>query len=115
MMKQGLRMMALAVAVGLGLVGNAWAAGDQDLARAAAKAAGVTQQQARAVIDAMKAEIIARLKAGEEVRLKGLGKFYVQHRKARKARNPKTGETMDVPARNYLRFKAFKSGHAQLN
>jgi len=44
-----------------------------------------------------------------------LGKFYVKHRDAHKARNPKTGEMVDVPARNYLRFKAFKSGHAQLN
>ena len=93
----------------------AWAVGDQDLAREAAKGAGVTQAQARAVIDAMKASIFKHLKAGEEVRLKGMGRFYVQHRKAHKVRNPKTGKQVEVPARNYLRFKAFDTGHARLN
>ena len=93
----------------------AWAVGDQDLAREAAKAAGVTQAQARAVIDAMKESIFTHLKAGEEVRLKGMGKFYVKHRKAHKARNPKTGKQVNVPAKNYLRFKAFDTGHARLN
>ena len=93
----------------------AWAVGDQDLAREAAKAVGVTQAQARAVLEAMKDSIFTHLKAGEDVRLKGMGKFYVQHRKAHKARNPKTGKTVDVPAKNALRFKAFDSGHARLN
>ncbi len=106
-------MMALALACGM--AAPAWAAGDADLAKAAAKAAGVTQKQARAVIDAMKEEIFARVKAGEEVRLKGLGKFYVKHREAHKARNPKTGETVQVPARNYLRFKAYDSANKRLN
>ncbi|RMH41581.1 MAG: HU family DNA-binding protein [Gammaproteobacteria bacterium] len=93
----------------------AWAVGDQDLAREAAKAAGVTQKQARAVIDALKESIFEHLKVGEEVRFKGLGKFYVKHRDARKARNPKTGKEIDVPARNYLRFKAYDSANKRLN
>jgi len=59
--------------------------------------------------------IVTHLKKGEDVRLKGLGKFYAKHRNAHKARNPKTGKQVDVPARNYLRFKAFDSGHAKLN
>lgn len=99
----------------LGFVQPAWSAGDQDLAKAAAGQAGVSQKQARLVLDAVKDEIITQLKAGEEVRLKGLGKFYAKHKGAHKAHNPKTGKLVDVPARNYLRFKAFASGNAKLN
>jgi len=94
---------------------DAWAVGDQDLAREAAKEAGVTQEQARRVIDAVKESIFAHLNQGEEVRLKGMGKFYRKHQKAHQAKNPRTGEKINVPARNYLRFKAFDSGHARLN
>ncbi len=99
----------------VGMGAPALAAGDADLARVAAKAAGVTQKQARTAIDAMKEEILARVKAGEAVRLKGFGRFYVQHREAHKARNPKTGKQVQVPARNYLRFKAYDSANKRLN
>jgi len=99
----------------LGFMQPAWSANDQDLAKAAAKQAGVSQKQARLVLDSVKAEIITQLKAGEEVRLNGLGKFYAKHKNAHQARNPKTGEKVDVPAKNYLRFKAFDSGNAKLN
>jgi nucleoid DNA-binding protein len=34
---------------------------------------------------------------------------------AREARNPKTGEIIQVPSRDYLRFKAFDSGNERLN
>jgi nucleoid DNA-binding protein len=105
----------LSLIMGLGFVQPAWSAGDQDLAKIAAKQAGVTQKQARAVLDAAKQEIVAQLKAGEEVRLKGLGKFYAKHRNAHQGHNPKTGKKVDVPARNYLRFKAFDSGNSKLN
>jgi len=107
-------MMLLPILV-LGFAQPAWSAGDQDLAKAAAKQAGVTQKQARTVLDAVKEAIVAHLKKGEDVRLTGLGKFYAKHRSAHKARNPKTGKQVDVPARNYLRFKAFDSGNAKLN
>jgi len=99
----------------MGFMQSAWGANDQDLAKAASKQAGVSQKQARLVLDSVKAEIIAQLKTGEEVRLKGLGKFYAKHKDAHKARNPKTGQQVDVPAHNYLRFKAFDSGNAKLN
>jgi len=107
-------MMLLAI-LAVGFVQPAWSAGDQDLTKVAAKQAGVTQKQASAVLDAVKEAIVTHLKKGEDVRLKGLGKFYAKHRNAHKARNPKTGKQVDVPARNYLRFKAFDSGHAKLN
>ncbi|MFQ5345289.1 MAG: HU family DNA-binding protein [Mariprofundus sp.] len=109
------RWMMLTAMLLFGFVQPAWSANDQGLANAAARQVGISQKQARAVLDAVKEEIVVQLKAGEEVRLNGLGKFYTKHKDAHQARNPKTGEKVDVPARNYLRFKAFDSGNAKLN
>lgn len=44
-----------------------------------------------------------------EVRLVGFGKFEVQHRAARKGRNPQTGDEIDIPAKNVPTFKAGKA------
>lgn len=42
------------------------------------------------------------------IELRNFGIFEVAHRKARKCRNPKTGETFYVPKRYYVRFKPSK-------
>lgn len=46
------------------------------------------------------------LKRGERVALVGFGTFSVAKRKARTARNPRTGEAINVPARRAPKFKA---------
>lgn len=97
------------------MVSPAWAMGDKELAAQVAKRAQVDKATAEKVIASFKEEVIAQLKAGEEVRLNDFGKFFAKSKDAHTAKNPKTGESVDVPAKNYLRFKAFKSGHAQLN
>ncbi len=48
------------------------------------------------------------LKANEKVSVTGLGSFSVKDRKARIARNPKTGEKVDVAAKRVVKFKAGK-------
>jgi len=58
-----------------------------------------------AVID----EIKGNLSKGNDVALTGFGTFKVKKRKARKGRNPQTGETIQIPARKVARFKAGKS------
>jgi len=56
------------------------------------------------------AEIIKReTEAGERVNVRDFGSFLRRDRKATTARNPKTGATVDVPAKNVLVFKASKS------
>lgn len=47
--------------------------------------------------------------AGERVSIGTFGAFSVKNRAARKARNPHTGEEIDVPARSVLAFKPFKT------
>lgn len=43
-----------------------------------------------------------------KVQLVGFGSFYVTTRKARKGRNPRTGEVIEIPARKAVRFRAGK-------
>ena len=93
----------------------AWAIGDKGLAEIVAKKAGVDAATAAKVLDAFKAAVIEQVKAGEDVRLRGFGKFYMKHMKARKGRNPKTGKEIQIPARNYLRFKPSKKANEALN
>ena len=52
------------------------------------------------------AEIAARLARGERVELRGFGIFTPKTRKARRARNPATGDAVEVGTRNYLVFHA---------
>jgi nucleoid DNA-binding protein len=94
---------------------SAYGAGDKELAGRIAKQTGMEQGQVEEVLTAFKEQVIAGLTSGEEMRLSHFGKFYTKHMEAREARNPKTGEVVQVPPRNYLRFKAFDSGNGRIN
>lgn len=48
------------------------------------------------------------LKKGDEVRLVGFGTFTVSNRAATEGRNPRTGETIKIPASKQPKFKAGK-------
>jgi DNA-binding protein HU-beta len=48
------------------------------------------------------------LKAGEKVSLTGLGSFICKEKAARTARNPKTGASVQVPAKKVVKFKPGK-------
>ena len=57
----------------------------------------------------MVAAVTAALVAGDAVTLVGFGTFSVKKRAARKGRNPKTGEAIDIAASTVPDFKAGKS------
>ncbi len=72
---------------------------------------GGTKTQSEEVVEMIIDSIISTLKKGEEVSLAGLGIFSAKKRAARTARNPKTGETVQVAATTVPKFrpaKAFK-------
>ena len=69
-----------------------------DLIEAVAEVVG-TKKEAAAAVDAMLDAIKKSLKKGEPVTLVGFGTFKVAKRKARKGRNPQTGEEIKIPAR----------------
>ena len=60
-------------------------------------------------------KITEALKNGERVNISGFGTFAVTERKARTGRNPKTGESIEIPASRAAHFKAGKTLKELLN
>ena len=52
---------------------------------------------------------------GNDVRLMGFGNFTVKTRPARKARNPQTGDSIDVPEKQVIKFKVSAGLNTRLN
>ena len=70
---------------------------------------GCTKADAERGVDAILDTIINTLKDGGEVSVAGLGIFSVKQRKARTARNPKTGAPVQVPEMRVPKFRAAKA------
>lgn len=77
-----------------------------ELVEAVAEQAGLTKADATRAIDAVFATITGALKKGDKVPVAGFGTFAVSKRAAREGRNPRTGETVKIAARNAVTFKA---------
>ena len=60
-------------------------------------------------------KIISSLAAGERVELRGFGAFSIRKRTPRVAKNPRTGEQVQVEERNIPHFKTGKQLHELLN
>jgi DNA-binding protein HU-beta len=75
-----------------------------ELAKLVAARAGLDNSQAKAALDATIAEITAQLKAGNDVKFTGFGKFSTVDRPAREGRNPQTGESMQIAAKTAAKF-----------
>jgi len=71
--------------------------------------ANVSKVAAGAVLDSFMANVTKALKKKEgKVTLVGFGTFVKSRQKARKGRNPQTGEPLKIKARNVVKFKAGK-------
>jgi len=68
-----------------------------------------TLAQAEAAYDKLFDIIGATLKKGDDVSIHGFGSFKVVNRKARKGRNPRTGEDIQIPASKAVKFTAGKA------
>lgn len=77
-----------------------------ELVEAVAEKAGLTKADATRAIDATFEAITGALKNGDKVPLVGFGTFSVSKRAAREGRNPQTGATVHIAARNAVSFKA---------
>ena len=69
---------------------------------------GLTQKDAAAVVDSLVNNIEAAVANGECVYLSVFGTFSPRPRAPRKARNPRSGETVSVPARTVPQFRPGK-------
>lgn len=63
-----------------------------------------TKKEAQAAVDCVFSTITKSLKKKNAVTLIGFGTFKVQRRKARKGRNPRTGEEIKIKAKNVPKF-----------
>ncbi|NLJ33219.1 MAG: HU family DNA-binding protein [Firmicutes bacterium] len=68
----------------------------------------ITKKDAEKAVNAVFETIQETMATGEKVQLIGFGTFEVRERKARKGRNPQTGEEIDIPAAKVPAFKAGK-------
>jgi nucleoid DNA-binding protein len=77
----------------------------KDIARAIADGSGVPRVQALAIVQGVFDTIVETLASQGRIELRKFGVFEVRRRKPRKARNPRTGERVSVPARLVVNFK----------
>jgi DNA-binding protein HU-beta len=70
---------------------------------------GTTKADAERAVEVIIAAIEKSLKSGEEVSIAGLGIFSAKVRNARTARNPRTGEAIEVPAMRVPKFRPAKA------
>ena len=72
-------------------------------------------EEVERVVDVFFDEIAQRLADGGRVELRGFGAFSTRERDARKGRNPRTGETVDVQGKRVPYFKPGKELRLRLN
>lgn len=70
---------------------------------------GMTKKDVTAALDAMVDAVVSTVSKGDSVTLTGFGTFLSVHRKATMKRNPKTGASVSVKAKNVPKFRAGKA------
>ena len=85
-----------------------------ELADVVAEANDISKAKAKEIVTSVFTSIIEAAKAGDEVAISGFGRFSVKARPAREGRNPRTGETLNIPASKSLGFKMSKPVGAAL-
>jgi integration host factor subunit beta len=81
----------------------------------AAENTHLTQSEVERLVNVILGKMTAALSEGGRVELRGFGAFSVRSRPARSGRNPRTGETVDVPAKAVPFFKSGKELRERLN
>ena len=76
---------------------------------------GLTKKQTEVIVDTVFESIKNALAKGEKVEIRGFGNFKHRSRKARKARNPKTGDSVEVPPKKVPYFKVGKELREMIN
>jgi DNA-binding protein HU-beta len=80
-----------------------------ELIDSVASAASLSKADAAKAVDALIDVVTGSLQKGDQVTVVGFGTFLVRKRDARSGRNPRTGETIQIPASNVPSFKAGKA------
>lgn len=89
--------------------------GKKDVVDAVSDKTGLTKDMAANAIEAFLGTISESLANGDSVRMVGFGTFSPLEAKARKGRNPKTGDEIDIPASIRAKFSMGKSLKTAIN
>jgi integration host factor subunit beta len=81
----------------------------RDMVERIAERVGVTGLQARQIVQATLDDLVATLASEGRIELRNFGVFTVKVSAPRKARNPRTGETVMLGERKMVKFKAGKA------
>ncbi len=82
--------------------------GKTEIVNAVAEKTDVKKADVQKVIDEALGEMRTALSNGESINLRGFGSFKVTKREARRGRNPRTGEEIDIPEGQRVSFKMSK-------
>src|SRR6266446_7048118 len=85
-----------------------------DLVDQVASTVQLPKHQTEAVITRFLQGIMDALHTGDKVELRGFGSFRLRHRQPREGRNPRTGETVQIPAKAVPAFTAGKAFQEQM-
>ncbi|WP_461532001.1 HU family DNA-binding protein [Sinomicrobium sp.] len=77
-----------------------------ELIDAMAADAGITKAAAKKALESFLGSVEKTLKKGDKISLVGFGSWSVSKRAAREGRNPQTGKTIKIAAKNVVKFKA---------
>ena len=80
-----------------------------ELIDAVAADTGISKKAAAEAVDSVFGNIAGSLKKGDKYTQVGFGTFAVAKRAAREGRNPQSGQTIKIPARNVVKFTAGKA------
>jgi nucleoid DNA-binding protein len=86
----------------------------KDIVRTISEEVGLTQQQTKEIVQKTFDAIIESLVRERRIELRNFGVFEVKPRAARKARNPRTGEQVEVPRKHVVTFKPGKYMEAKV-
>ena len=86
-----------------------------DLINGMAENAGITKAAAKKALDGLLIDIEGSLQKGNRVSLVGFGSWSVTRRAARDGRNPQTGASIKIQAKNVVKFKAGSDLSSSIN
>lgn len=75
----------------------------------------LTRKQTEIIVETVFESMKEALSRGEKVEIRGFGNFRLKKRRSRTARNPKTGETVEVPPKSIIYFKVGKELREAIN
>ena len=87
----------------------------EELIGKVASGVGLSKTDAAKSVDSVFSNITSSLKSGNEVRIVGFGTFLITNRAATTGRNPRTGESIQIPAKKVPKFRAGKALKSSVN